>query len=31
MDIYETRAQLAAIDLIPRDFAFLNGLFGKDE
>ena len=31
MDIYSTRAQLAAIDLIPRDFGFLNGLFGKDE
>lgn len=31
MDIYSTRAQLAAIDLIPRDFGFMNGLFAKDE
>jgi hypothetical protein len=31
MDIYSTRAQLAAIDIAPREYGFLNTLFGKDE
>lgn len=30
MDIYSTRAQLAAIELMPREFGFLDDLFGKD-
>lgn len=31
MDIYSTRAQLAAIELMPREFGFLDDLFGKDD
>lgn len=30
MDIYSTRAQLAAIELMPREFGVLDDLFGKD-
>lgn len=30
MDIYSTRAQLAAIELMPREFGFLADMFGKD-
>ena len=31
MDIYSTRAQLAAIEVMPREFGFLDDLFGKDD
>ena len=31
MDIYSTRAQLAAIELMPREYGILSDLFGKND
>ena len=30
LDIYSTRAQLAAIDLLPREYSFLFDTFARD-